>query len=47
MLYQQWFRILDDIEDDILWAEQYNKSDEEGDDMYDDTWTDTTDIQWW
>ena len=29
------------MEDDVLWAEQYNKSDtdskEEGDDMYDDT----------
>ena len=38
------------MEDDILWDEQYNKSDtdsdEEGDDMYDDTWTDTTDVQW-
>jgi len=46
---------LDDMEDEILWAEQYGKSntdsDEEGDNMYDDkmyddTRTDTTDVQW-
>ena len=39
------------MEDDILWDEQYDKSDtdsdEEGDMMYDDmnTQTDTTDVQ--
>jgi len=39
---------LDDMEDDVLWDEQPDKSDseEEGDSMYDDTWTDTTDVQW-
>jgi len=35
-------------DDDVLWAEQYDKSDtdsdEEGDNMYDDTRTDTTDM---
>ena len=37
------------MEDDVLWAEQHNKSDtdfdKEGDDMYDDTQTNTTDVQ--
>jgi hypothetical protein len=37
------------MEDDVLWAEQYDKSDtdsdEEGDDMHDDTQTDTTGVQ--
>ena len=39
---------LDGTEGDILWDQQHDKSDsdEEGDDMYDDTWTDTTDVQW-
>jgi len=41
---------LDGMEDDVSWAEQYDKSDtdsdEEGDDMYDDTWTDTIDVEW-
>jgi len=41
---------LDGIEDDVLWAVQYDKSDtdsdEEGDDMYDDIHTNTTDVQW-
>jgi len=39
---------LDGTEDDILWDEQHDRSDfdEEGDDMYDDTWTDTIDFQW-
>jgi len=39
---------LDGTEDDILWDERHDKSDseEEGDDMYDDTQTDTTDVQW-
>ena len=38
---------LDGTEDDILWNEQHNKSDtdKEGDEMYDDTQTDTTDVQ--
>jgi len=38
---------LDGMEDGVLWGEQYDKSDtdsnEEGDDMYDDT---LTDVQW-
>ena len=38
------------MEDEVLWAEKYDKSDtdsdKEGDKMYDDTWTDTTDVQW-
>jgi len=33
------------MEDGILWAEQYDKSDTDKDDMYDDTQTDTTDVQ--
>ena len=41
---------LDGMEDEVLWAEQYDKSDtdsdKEGGDMYDDTQTDTTDVQW-
>ena len=40
---------LDNTEDDVLWAEQYDKSDtdsnKEGDNMYDDTQTDSTDVQ--
>jgi len=39
----------DGTEDEVLWAEQPDKSDidsdEEGDNMYDDTQTDTTDVQ--
>jgi len=38
------------MEDDVLWAKQHDKpdtdSDQEGNDMYGDTWTDTTDVQW-
>jgi len=48
VLYQQWFRWHGRW--DVVWAEQYDKLDtdsgEEGDDTYDDTWTDTTDVQW-
>jgi len=40
---------LDTTESDVLWVEQYDKSDtdsdEEGEEMYDDTRTDTTDVQ--
>jgi len=35
---------LDGTEDDELWAEQYDKSNTDSD-MYDDTQTDTTDVQ--
>ena len=45
---------LDSTEDDVLWAKQHDKSDtdfhKEGDEMYDDIWTDITDhlldVQW-
>ena len=41
---------LDGTEGDVLRDEQHNKSDtnsdKKGDNMYDDTWTDTTDVQW-
>ena len=40
---------LDNIEDAVLWAEHYENSDtdsnEESNNMYDDTQTDTTDVQ--
>ena len=39
---------LDGMDDDVLWAKQYDKSDtdsDEGDDRCDDTQTDTTDVQ--